>query len=91
MSPPIAAALLILFAIHLVAFARLGWKRRQAYYLSLVLTFALLTASFAMFLFAPDVTLGAIEAYRGLRMLAWGAALVSLSWTGVRLLRRRGG
>ena len=93
MSTPVAVALVVLFAIHLIAFARLGLKRREAYYGALVVLFALLTASFGVRLLAPDAmidTMGiTIEVHRGLRMLAWVSAAVTLTWTALRLLRKR--
>ena len=91
MSTPVAAALVALFAIHMIAFVRLGMKRRERYYAALVVTFALLTATFAVRLVAPDAMIGSLELHRGLRMLAWVSAAVTLTWTIVRLVRRRRG
>lgn len=81
--------LLVLFAVHLVAFVVLGVKRRELYYLALVVTFSLLCAVFATRLFAPDLTAGGVELDVVLRYAAWVAAAVSISWTLVRGLRRR--
>jgi len=89
MSSSITAALIVLFAIHLIAFARLGLKRREPYYAALVMLFALLTASFGLRLLAPEAVVGGIEVYRVLRMLAWISAAITLSWTALRLIRKR--
>ncbi|MDT8437598.1 MAG: hypothetical protein RQ729_01160 [Wenzhouxiangellaceae bacterium] len=89
MSTTVNVLLLLLFAAHLVAFARLGLKRRQVYYIALVVTFGLLTASFGLRLTAPDWHIGALAVHQALRYLAWCAAAVSISWTAIRLSRRR--
>ena len=82
--------LVVLFSIHLVVFARLGLKRRQMYYLALVVTFTLLTASFGLRLVAPEWQVGATAVHQWLRYLAWCSAAISISWTGIRLSKRRG-
>lgn len=83
-------ALLLLFLAHLVAFATLGIRRRQAYYAALVVTFALLSATMALRVFAPALTVaGGIDAAQWLRYGAWLAAAVSISWTITRIRRRR--
>lgn len=82
--------LLIVFVVHLVVFAWLGLRRRQAYYLSLVVTFALLSGSMIIRLLAPDMQLGGeLQFATALRMAAWGAAAVSITWTLTRVRRRR--
>lgn len=91
MSPWIAWPLMLLFAAHLAGFTVLGLKRREWYYLALVVTFTLLTSAFAMALFAPEATIGNLPAFRVLRYAAWGAAAVSISWTALRLIARRRG
>jgi uncharacterized membrane protein len=91
MSPWIAWPLMLLFAAHLAGFAALGLKRRESYYLALVVTFTLLTAAFAVALVAPEWTIGNLAAFRLLRYGAWGAAAVSISWTALRMLARRRG
>lgn len=82
---------MLLFAAHLVGFTVLGLRRRQWYYLALMLTFGLLTASFAFKLFAPTQAWAGLAAYLWLRYLAWAAAAVSISWTAMRAMHRRGG
>lgn len=89
MNDVILALLLVLFLAHLAGFVIVGLKRRQWYYLALVTTFALLSAAFAVRLFAPGVHLGQFPLHLLFRMAAWGAAAVSISWTLVRLIARR--
>ena len=85
----LTSVLLAIFLIHLVAFAALGWKRRQGYYLALVLTFSLLSAAMAAELFAPDVMVAqGVALYQALRTAAWPAAVVSVGWTVHRILTR---
>ncbi|MBB6086633.1 hypothetical protein [Wenzhouxiangella marina] len=81
--------LLAVFFIHLLVFARLGLKRREFYYLALVVTFTLLCASILLRMFAPELALGSWNLAWVLRVGAWLSALVSISWTLSRILRRR--
>lgn len=82
--------LLIVFLVHLVAFAVLGVRRRQAYYAALVVTFTLLSGAMAARLAGPGVAVaGDLELAALLRYGAWAAALVSISWTIVRIRARR--
>jgi len=86
----VPALLLIVFLVHLVAFAVLGLRRRQVYYLSLVTTFALLSASMAVRLLAPEGAAdGDLALATALRAAAWVAACVSIGWTLLRIRRRR--
>lgn len=81
--------LLLIFLLHLLAFAALGLRRRQPYYLALVVTFALLSASMAVRLLSPELELGGGLALQdALRMAAWPAAAVSIGWTLLRLRNR---
>lgn len=89
MNDMIALLLLLLFLTHLAGFTVLGLKRREWYYLALVTTFGLLSASFATLLLAPEIQLGGLALHRLLRFAAWAAAAVSISWTAVRLLTRK--
>ncbi|MDX1589930.1 MAG: hypothetical protein R3296_13405 [Oleiphilaceae bacterium] len=85
----IASVLLGIFLIHLAAFAALGMKRRQYYYLALVVTFSLLSASLASEMFAPQLFVGQdLALHQALRMCAWLSATVSVGWTVQRLIRR---
>jgi len=86
----VPAMLLVVFLVHLAAFAVLGLRRRQLYYLSLVTTFALLSASMAVRLFSPEVVVGGeLELATALRAAAWAAAAVSIGWTLTRVSQRR--
>lgn len=89
MSVWLNSLLLVVFAIHLVAFAWLGFRRRERYYLALVITFGLLTAAFTLRLVAPAWPPGGLPAHAVLRYAAWCAAAVSLSWTALRIRQRR--
>jgi len=80
--------LALVFAVHLGAFAYLGFRRRQLYYLALVLTFALLTAAFLLRALAPDLEWLGAPLHLIVRRAAWLAAAVSLSWGLVRWRRR---
>ena len=89
MPPLLTSLLLLIFLIHLVAFAVLGLRRRQLYYLALVVTFSLLSAAIAARLALPDTHLGDDVALdEALRMAAWAAAAVSIGWTLIRLRNR---
>lgn len=85
----IPVLLLLLFLAHLVGFSILGIKRREWYYLALVVTFGLLTAAFATLLIAPQAQIGGIALHQMLRYFAWAAAAVSISWTVIRAIGRR--
>lgn len=82
-------AMMLLFAAHLAGFSVLGLRRREWYYLALVLTFGLLTSSFAARLFAPELEAAGEPLYLLLRHVAWVAAAISVSWTALRMQRRR--
>lgn len=72
--------LLAVFAVHLAAFSVLWFRRRQAYYLALVLTFSLLTASVALRIWGADAPQVADRSLaEWLRFGAWGAAGISIS------------
>lgn len=90
MSPLLTLALLVLFVVHLVAFARLGLKRREGYYAALVVTFALLSAAMAARLAWPGaIVVAEVPLHQALRMAAWPAAAVSVAWTLARVWARR--
>ncbi|WP_290651635.1 hypothetical protein [Aquisalimonas sp.] len=89
MPPLLTSLLLVIFLIHLVAFAVLGLRRRQVYYMALVVTFSLLSAAMAARLTIPDTHLGdGVALDEALRMAALVAAAVSIGWTLVRLRDR---
>jgi hypothetical protein len=82
-------ALLAIFLVHLLAFAVLGLRRREGYYLALVATFSLLCLSITVRLWWPDWTLGERAVFQWLRYLAWAAAGISIGWTLRRVIERR--
>ncbi len=89
MTPLLTAALLVVFLVHLIAFAVLGVRRRQGYYAALVVTFALLTAATGLQLLAPDLMATRdTEWHAVLRWAAWPAAGVSIAWTLLRVRAR---
>lgn len=89
MPPLLTGLLLTVFLIHLVAFAILGLRRRQLYYLALVVTFSLLSAAMTARLALPGTQVGdGVALDEALRMAAWAAAAVSIGWTLVRLKER---
>jgi len=86
----VPAALLVVFLVHLAAFAWLGIRRRQAYYAALVVTFTLLSLTMALRIFAPDLNLvEGVSLASALRVAAWMAAAVSIAWTLTRVWTRR--
>ena len=94
MNVALSIALLIVFLVHLIAFVVLGLRRRQGYYIALVITFALLSAAVGVRLIAPELG-GANEwkFHEMLRYSAWAAAMVSISWKLFRIagrVRQRG-
>jgi hypothetical protein len=89
MNAAIAWPLMLLFAAHLAGFTVLGLKRREWYYLALIVTFSLLTTAFALAVFAPELQILGVEGHRAARYAAWPAAALSLTWTAVRVAARR--
>lgn len=89
MDDVVAWLLMAVFAAHLAVCVVLGSRRREWYYLALIVTFSLLTGAFALLLFAPGLTIADRPAYVAVRYAAWAAALVSISWTVARLVARR--
>jgi len=94
MNNPILIVLLVVFLVHLVAFAMLWIRRREGYYVALVVTFALLSVAVVLRLLAPEIEgENGLRLHELLRYAAWGAAAVSISWTVIRVvwrLRQRG-
>ena len=84
----LAIAAVAVFSIHLVAFSILWFKRRERYYIALVVTFTLLTLAFALRLAGATPQLGGLGLDQWLRYAAWAAAAVSVSWTLLRLRAR---
>ena len=71
-------ALIVLFSIHLLAFALLWWRRRERHLLWLVLTFTLLVSSCVVTLVAPTIMLGTLTLDWVLRIAAWSASALAL-------------
>lgn len=78
----------VLFAAHLVPMLIVGLKRREIYYLAPITTFALLTATFGLRLFAPEFEVGSTPLHVPVRYAAWAAAAVSIPWLLIRLRQR---
>lgn len=81
--------LLVVFGVHLVAFTALWFRRRHGYYIALVVTFSLLLASVGLKLWGAAPLIADRPLDEWLRFGAWAAAGVSISWTLLRLFRRR--
>ena len=81
--------LLLVFITHLVVFSVLGMRRKQWYYLALVITFACLTASVTLRIWGSDLVAGDVLLHQLLRWCAWLSAAVSIPWTVVRIVRRK--
>jgi hypothetical protein len=93
MAAPTLTILLIIFLVHLAVFVVLGLRRRQGYYLAVVVTFALLSAATAVQLTAMETVVAGLALGEWLRSAALIAAAVSLIWTSWRVwdrVRRRG-
>ncbi|MDX1570912.1 MAG: hypothetical protein R3200_10520 [Xanthomonadales bacterium] len=80
--------MLAVFAIHLIVFARLAIVRKQGYYWLVAGLFAVLTLSFTLRLWVPELRLGDYHAHILLRIVAWAMAAVTLPILGLRLYRR---
>jgi len=80
--------LLLVFAAHLFIFGALWFRRRQPYYIALVVTFSLLSASVAMTLWGAAPVVAERPLAQWLRFGAWGAAAVSIGWTLLRVRKR---
>lgn len=90
MESPSTLLLFLIFLVHLLAFAILGVRRRQPYYLALVVTFAVLSAAMAARLLLPDVqVLATLALDQVLRIVALPAGAVSIGWTLMRVRARR--
>ena len=83
----LVAVLLVVFAVHLILFARLAFRRRQGYYIAVAFTFALLVVAFSLRLGWPEILVGELELYWLFRWAAWASAAVSISWLLIRKLQ----
>ena len=82
------ALMLVVFAIHLIVFARLAIIRKQGYYWLVATLFAVLTVSFSLRLWFPELRLGHYHAHMLVRLLGWVMAAVTLPILGLRIYRR---
>jgi hypothetical protein len=72
------ALCLFVFTTHLPFFV---WRWRasgEPRFAATSLTFALLAATYALLMFAPEVALGAVPAWKALRVVAWISAAASI-------------
>jgi hypothetical protein len=81
--------LLLIFVIHLVVFGRLAVNRKLPYYWLVTAVFAVLSISFGLRLFTPQLTLGPLAAYQLFRYFAWLLAAITIPWLVIRLLNKR--
>jgi hypothetical protein len=78
-----------LFGAHLIPMVVLGIKRRELYYLAPITTFALLTLTYGLRLFAPELEVAGRPLHEPVRYLAWTAAAISIPLLVVRIRQRR--
>lgn len=78
MADRLPALLLCVFATHLPFFAWLYVRTGELRYAATSLTFALLTLTYALRVFAPQAAFGGIELHRLVRVPALAAAAVSI-------------
>lgn len=89
MAEGLSVGLLVVFLIHLVVFGVLAIRRREGYYLALVVTFTLLSLSLGARLWGAELMVAGQPLAVWLRWAAWLAAAVSISWGLGRFWRRR--
>jgi hypothetical protein len=82
-------SLLIVFAIHFVAFFSLFFIRKDKYYAYICLTFLLLVISYSMRIWLGDFHLAGVKGFWVFRVAAWISALISISMTVRRFVRAR--
>jgi hypothetical protein len=76
------AVFLVVFATHLPWFAWRWRRTRELRFAATTVTFALLTVTYALRVFAPEALLFGRPAWALARVPAWTAAAVSLFLTG---------
>jgi len=79
----------VLFSAHLIPMLVVGLKRREWYYLAPITTFALLSLTFGLRLFAPEFEIGGRPLHEPVRYAAWTAAAVSIPLLILRIRKRR--
>jgi dolichyl-phosphate-mannose--protein O-mannosyl transferase len=81
--------MLVLFAAHLIPMLIIGIRRRELYYLAPITTFALLTLTFALRVFAPEFEVNGRPLHEPVRYAAWTAAGISIPLLVLRIRKRR--
>ena len=81
--------LLVVFATHMPVFAWRWVRTRAPRHAATTITFALLTVSYALRVFAPDARLGDWPVSAWVRVPAWIAAVLSIGLLLRHLLTRR--
>lgn len=66
------------FATHLPFFALRWWRTREPRFAATSVTFVLLTCTYSLRLFAPELQLADVKLHQILRVVAWFAASVSI-------------
>ena len=87
----LVVTLAAIFLVHLVVFTRLAALRGEGYYWLISCIFLVLTASFGLRFFAPEIHFSNFPLYLALRYLAWVLALITLPMLVRRLLIKRKG
>jgi hypothetical protein len=79
--------LFVVFLVHLMIFVRLGIVRGDGYYWLVSSVFLVLTASFGLRIWAPEIQVVDQPLYQMLRYLAWLLAAITIPtmiWRRVR-------
>ena len=79
---------LLLFSVHLLAYALLYVKNRQSKDLLVCAVFVALSAFYGLRVAAFDLQVMGLSLQSMLRVTAWLLAAASLSWMGFRYLNR---
>ncbi len=70
--------LLFVFVTHMPFFAWRWWRTRELRHAATTLTFALLSVTYGLRVFAPAVEWGGMPLYTWLRIPAWISAVLSI-------------
>ncbi len=71
--------LLVVFVTHGPYFAWRWWRTREVRFLATTITFALLIATYAVQVFAPDATVEGAPLFWWIRVPAWFSAGISIA------------
>ena len=82
--------LLFVFVTHMPFFVWRWWRTRELRYAATALTFALLSVTYALRVFAPAVEWGGMPLYTWLRIPAWISAVLSIGLLLRHLVKRSG-